>query len=116
MFNTVGVFGKYKDAGARDAVSGLVKYLSERDIEVWIGPWTAEALLVDPELAARVSGEDIFSRIDLGIVLGGDGTLLHVARDLASQKVPVIGNQYGQVGFPDGYPVEQYVFRYRQYP
>jgi NAD+ kinase len=105
MFNTVGVFGKYKDAGARDAVSGLVKYLSERDIEVWIGPSTAEALLVDPELAARVSGEDIFSRIDLGIVLGGDGTLLHVARDLASQKVPVIGINMGRLGFLTDIPL-----------
>ena len=34
MFKTVGVFGKYKDSSAREAVSGLVGYLSEKNIEV----------------------------------------------------------------------------------
>ena len=99
MFKTVGVFGKYKDSSVRDAVSGLVGYLSEKNIEVLIGPSTADELLADPDLAPLVSEKDIFTRIDLGVVLGGDGTLLHVARDLATHSVPVIGINMGRLGF-----------------
>ena len=105
MFKTIGVFGKYRDPGALETVGGLVNYLSERNIEVLIGPSTSEALLGHPELAARMAGEDIFSRIDLGVVLGGDGTLLHVARDLAAQDVPVVGINMGRLGFLTDIPL-----------
>ena len=36
---------------------------------------------------------------DLAIVVGGDGTLLHIARNIASQNIPLVGINLGRLGF-----------------
>src|SRR5579883_2000669 len=36
---------------------------------------------------------------DLVIVLGGDGTILHAARLCAIKDIPIVGVNYGRVGF-----------------
>jgi NAD+ kinase len=43
--------------------------------------------------------DEIGSRVDLAIVLGGDGTMLTVARQLATSDIPLIGVNQGRVGF-----------------
>ena len=37
--------------------------------------------------------------IDLAIVVGGDGSLLHIARELADQQIPLVGINLGRLGF-----------------
>ena len=51
--------------------------------------------------SARSAGE-----IDLAIVVGGDGTLLHVARHLAASRVPIIGVNLGRLGFLADIPAD----------
>jgi NAD+ kinase len=43
--------------------------------------------------------EDIGVRADVAIVLGGDGTMLSIARDLAAHDIPLIGINFGRLGF-----------------
>lgn len=57
---------------------------------------TAAELLQSSEYCAR---EDIASKADLIIVLGGDGTFLSVARQAVEAQVPVAGFNLGTLGF-----------------
>lgn len=51
-------------------------------------------------VALRESGkDDSITGYDLVITLGGDGTILGAARKIAGQKVPILGINFGRVGF-----------------
>jgi NAD+ kinase len=65
------------------------------------------AIVLDAETAqyARVTGSDVVAgaelgkRADLAIVIGGDGTMLALGRQLAPFDVPLIGVNQGRLGF-----------------
>jgi NAD+ kinase len=52
-----------------------------------------------------VAPDDLASTVDLAIVLGGDGTMLAIARRLAPAAVPLIGINLGRLGFLTDIPV-----------
>ena len=51
----------------------------------------------------RVEGEETpdtsLKECDLAVVLGGDGTILHAARLCAYEDIPIVGVNFGRVGF-----------------
>ncbi len=96
-FKTIGLFGKNNDPRVRDALTSLSEYLRYRDIDVLIANTETEDRSATG--ARDMSDADIAHRIELGIVIGGDGTMLHVARSLAQHRVPVVGVNMGRLGF-----------------
>lgn len=62
-------------------------------------------LIADADTAGLVEGIEAVStavmarRSDMVIALGGDGTLLRVARELGAHSVPVLGINIGRLGF-----------------
>lgn len=105
LFKTIGLFGKYKDPSVSDALKGLAEYLRYRDIEVVVGETTAEEIVVDN--SDRALDPSDRARLDLGVVIGGDGTLLHVARSLANYKTPLVGVNMGRLGFLTDIPLSE---------
>jgi NAD+ kinase len=91
---TVGVAIKPDEPRALAAVRQLAKWFGERGVRV----------LLEPE-AAAASGEigvpraELVREVDLLVVLGGDGTLLAVARSLDERPVPILGINLGTLGF-----------------
>ncbi len=94
---TVGLFGKYGSRASGDELRRLHAFLRRRGFEVLLEEVTA-GLVDRPELPARPLAA-IGHEIDLAIVVGGDGTLLNVARTLAEFELPLIGVNLGRLGF-----------------
>ena len=91
---SIGVCVKRDQPQLADTVRALAKWASERSIEVVLDPeagrWVGVSGAPRVELAARV---------DLIVVLGGDGTLLAVARAIGRRLVPILGVNLGALGF-----------------
>jgi len=105
VFKTIGLFGKYKDPSVADAVSGLAEYLRYRGNDVLVGETTAEEIMVGE--TRKALGEPDRERLDLAVVIGGDGTLLHVARSLAPYDTPLVGVNMGRLGFLTDIPLRE---------
>ena len=50
---------------------------------------------------------EIFKHIDMALSFGGDGTLIHLARQIFSYNVPICGINLGELGFLNQIEVEQ---------
>ena len=100
-FKKIAIIGKYMNQSAlelmRSDLTDLAKHLTAANIEVWIEESTAQ--YVDLAGFKTESLEKIGSKVDLVIVMGGDGTMLSVARSLIDDNVPLVGINRGRFGF-----------------
>ncbi|MAE65525.1 MAG: hypothetical protein CMJ18_14740 [Phycisphaeraceae bacterium] len=65
-------------------------------------PWLEQRarIVAEPDITSLdPEGASEFPEADLALVLGGDGTLLAQARNLADLDLPVLGVNFGKVGF-----------------
>ncbi len=92
----IGIISKPKNPDIREIVPPLLKWLRERDIEVCIDRETG-AIINTSE--PRLTRNEMPAKVDLLIVLGGDGTLLATARALNRKPVPILAVNLGGLGF-----------------
>ncbi len=95
-FKSVGIISKPKKAEIREIVPGLLAWLRERGIEWFIDKETSGIMEMKERSLTR---NEMPSRVDLLIVLGGDGTLLATARALNRKPVPILAVNLGSLGF-----------------
>jgi NAD+ kinase len=102
--NRIGISVKPNDPRACALLCELHKWLVERDCSVY----------VDHELKVcagcstgcdRLPVSEMPDKVQLMIVLGGDGTLLHAARDFIGSDTPILGINLGRLGFLTDTPV-----------
>ncbi len=93
----IGVVARRDRAEALDVVRGLVQWLTAHGRDVVVDGETAEALRLPGVTVAE--GRDLPGQVDLIVVLGGDGTLLSVARLVDGLDVPILGVNLGGLGF-----------------
>ncbi|MBI5682812.1 MAG: NAD(+)/NADH kinase [Deltaproteobacteria bacterium] len=79
--------------------------LLSRDITGWL---TAKGIevFVDEESVKGTVAEHI-NEIELMIVLGGDGTILHTVRIINGRKIPILGINLGSLGFLTEIPADE---------
>lgn len=102
-FSTVGLIGRRGTATIRDSLEVVLKELLARGLDVVVEDDTADIMgnggRRDRDLYKRLPRLEIGQRADLIVVVGGDGSLLGVGRDLAHSGVPVLGINRGGLGF-----------------
>lgn len=96
-FQTVALIGKITNPLIREHLLNLAQFLEGRGLEVLVEALTAEHLGLDGY--PRVALSEMAGRADLAVVLGGDGTMLMVARELVDHDIPLIGVNKGRLGF-----------------
>jgi NAD+ kinase len=93
--HTIGVVAKPQRAQALSLARELVDWLQRREITA----------LVEADNAAQIgcgsarTKEEIVAAAEMIVVLGGDGTLLSVARLMRDHPVPILGVNLGHFGF-----------------
>jgi NAD+ kinase len=92
----VGIVSKPKKTEVREIVPALLEWLRERSIEAFIDKETGAIMEMRERCLTR---NEMPSKVDLLIVLGGDGTLLATARALNRKAVPILAVNLGGLGF-----------------
>lgn len=95
LVNNIGVFCKSAPEVNREILTKLVELLKERGLNILLNQ-DASAILGEP---ASHDEAEIPGLVDLIMVLGGDGTLLHVTRTTPPCDVPVLAVNLGTLGF-----------------
>ncbi len=103
-FRHVALFGKYQTlasgtggAEPRRAMEDIAAFLHRQGCEVLFEKDTAANLGLTGYPALTVG--ELGRRCDLGLVVGGDGTMLGIGRQMAQHDVPLIGINQGRLGF-----------------
>jgi NAD+ kinase len=81
----------------RDSILAMCAFLASEKITVSLESSTADHCNISG--LATLGMDEIGDNVDLAVVLGGDGTMLSVARKLADSHIPLIGVNQGRVGF-----------------
>ena len=101
---TIGLVFKPEPRRAAPILAPLTRWLDRRHIRWTVDVQTAR-LLSRPSMG--LPRPDLASASDLILVVGGDGTLLSVARDIGSKRTPILGVNLGSLGFLTEIPIEE---------
>lgn len=96
-FKTVGLVGKYDTRGIEGSLCALGRFLLDRGHAVLLAAQSAEHLRIK-DFPSRPLHQ-LAAESDVVVVLGGDGTMLSIARELAPHGAPLIGINHGRLGF-----------------
>ena len=105
-FSHVAIIGKYQAPGSRDVVDEVAHFLNDEGCDVSLERDTAlnTGLRQYPALDVPAIGQ----ACHLALVVGGDGTMLGIGRQLARYGVPLVGINQGCLGFITDIPFGSY--------
>ena len=105
----IGVVVKPHQPDALQTLCRLTEWLSQRDIKLVGGP-EIERERIEHQTGCAIESvkeEALAKTVDLMLVLGGDGTMIATARMLGDIEVPVMGVNYGGLGYLAEFPLEE---------
>lgn len=104
-FSRVAIFGKPRAEGIREPLSRIIDIVQRAGMEVLLDAATRETVRLDDFTGYSLAA--IGKHADVAVVLGGDGTMLGIARELAPHQVPLIGINHGRLGFMTDIALDQ---------
>ena len=105
-FRHAAIVGKHQAQGMRELLDELAQFLQREGLDVSFERATAENTGLTAYRA--LSTAEMGSSCDLVVVVGGDGTMLGIARELARHDIPLVGINQGRLGFITDIPVGQF--------
>ncbi|WOB09215.1 NAD kinase [Piscinibacter gummiphilus] len=105
-FRHAALVGKYQARGIRGVLEEIAHFLSRQGLEVSLERETALNTGITDFNALNPA--ELGKQCDMAIVVGGDGTMLGIARQLARFDLPMVGINQGRLGFITDVPVGHY--------
>jgi NAD+ kinase len=105
-FRHAALVGKYQALGMRGVLQDIAQFLGRQGLEVSLEAETAHNTGMTDYPA--LTPEQLGQRCDLAVVVGGDGTMLGIARQLARFNLPLVGINQGRLGFITDLPIDQF--------
>lgn len=96
-FKRIGLLGSLDVAEVKESLHKLESFLVSQGREVVYEEQAAK--LVDWPVDKTLPIEEFAGAIDLGIVVGGDGSMLSACRKMAASGIPLLGINRGRLGF-----------------
>ena len=113
-FQHIALIGKYHAPPSAEvrqqsiaAFSQIAGYIEARGGAAYLEQETANFTGMDHY--PTLSLDEVGRRCDLAIVLGGDGTMLGVGRELAKYNTPLVGINQGRLGFVTDIPLQTFL-------
>jgi len=103
-FKRIALVGKFQVDGMQDRLNDLAKLVSELNCQLFIETATAAHLGLTDYPTKPL--EKFTNEVDLVVVLGGDGTMLGIGRQLAGSNVPLVGINMGRLGYMTDIPIQ----------
>lgn len=91
----IGIMPNLQKPRAIKLTREVIEILDRHGISPWIDTATAQAV----DRQDLVNHDEVLDKLDVVLVLGGDGTLLHAARKVAEYEIPILGINVGHLGF-----------------
>ncbi|WIV97005.1 NAD kinase [Kinneretia aquatilis] len=105
-FQHVAIVGKHQARGIRPILDEIADFLMRQGLDVSLESETA--LNTGMTAFEALTTEELGSRCDLAIVVGGDGTMLGFAREMAPHGIPLVGINQGRLGFITDISLEKF--------
>jgi NAD+ kinase len=105
-FRHAALVGKYQADGIRGVLEGIAHFLVRQGLEVSMERQTA--LNTGITDFGALTPDELGRDCDLAVVVGGDGTMLGIARQLSRHGTPLVGINQGRLGFITDVNVGQY--------
>ena len=105
-FRHAALVGKYNAQGMRGVLDDIARFLIRQGLEVSLEHDTALNTGISEHGALNAA--QIGEQCDIAVVVGGDGTMLGIARQLARFGTPLVGINTGRLGFITDVAIGQY--------
>ena len=105
-FRHAAIVGKYQARGIGPVLEEIAQFLAAQGLDVSLERETA--LAIGSTQYDALSPAQMGERCDLGVVVGGDGTMLGIARELARYGLPLVGINQGRLGFITDIPIDRF--------
>ncbi len=96
-FQHVAIVGKHQALGIRPILEEIAEFVMRQGLAVSLQHETA--LNTGMSNYDALSNDELGAQCDLAIVVGGDGTMLGFAREMARHGIPLVGINQGRLGF-----------------
>lgn len=95
---TIGIFPNLSKKNVKNILTDLIDWFKDNNFKVLVKPDITQEMITNISKKKSMDVE-IDKKIDIAMTLGGDGTLLCIARYVAPHNIPILGINMGHLGF-----------------